>query len=637
MWKLARVQVTGVRRAVEVEFDVNAPLVILTGPAGAGKTSTLVGLGWGLAGEARTDRGKLNQDQIRNYAFNGIAELALFDGTGQTLEIMRTLTPSAHKLYIDGAEFSVGRGGEELERRLGVSPDQLSYLTSAARLVDLSGLEQASLLCGLMGLEIDLAWLHEQVGADLMGALPKAAQTRGGWPMLEDTLAMAEKDRLRLGREAKAAQADADGQAAVVQEALKAARVPDAQMLENRRQIGEQQIAELRKRLQGFRTALQRQCDYDAALQDARSKLVRAEALVVDMRKQINNANAIRDERAQQREAVQQMLSAEWAQHAEAEAAANEASAAFNVAVARCHDWPEVDDLQGGECPTCKRALTGDDLKTITDEREKREAEAESLKREVQAARAKVQMHTDTIAQMEHELANLPEIAADADLQAKLQGAVQMSDAASNEIDKLDAMGRPSAPTPQEVDAAEAKAQELAGTMAEIDRAAIAGQDLESLQKKARTAAARYAQANKLVDRLREIVKEVAGQAIDPVIARCNDMLAPRLTLAYADEEGLVATYGEVQMPVAELSTGERLEVGVALQASIAVALGVGVCLVDDASVWDPETADAMYHHMALQATENDLTWIVATAQKPVLWTDGNMDIVEIDGGYSKE
>jgi len=110
-------------------------------------------------------------------------------------------------------------------------------------------------------------------------------------------------------------------------------------------------------------------------------------------------------------------------------------------------------------------------------------------------------------------------------------------------------------------------------------------------------------------------------------------MLAGRLILGYDNGAGICAEYGEIKRPVRELSTGERLMVGVTLQASVAIALGVGVALVDEASGWDPETAAHMLEEMVKIGREQYITWLVASAQ-PVPEVPG-VQVVDVRGGYS--
>ena len=147
----------------------------------------------------------------------------------------------------------------------------------------------------------------------------------------------------------------------------------------------------------------------------------------------------------------------------------------------------------------------------------------------------------------------------------------------------------------------------------------------------AEEAAEVYANRQALVERLREIIAEVAHATVSPLIENANKMLDGRLELGFEADRGLVAVYGDWTCPVQDLSTGERLLVGVTLQATIAEHLGVGLAIVDDASGWDVDTARMAYRMMA---DHEDVTWLVASAQP--LPKGVAAQVVEIEGGYSQ-
>ena len=638
MVTLEKVHVSGVRRCVQAHFEVEQPVVVLHGETGAGKTSCLIGIGWGLSGEARTEQGKLSQDQIRNADYNAIAALDLIDEEGEVLRLMRTLTPTRHDLFLDDQKFAtIGAATTSLEVRLGgVTVDQLGYLTSAHRLVEMSGLEQADLICGLLGPEINAAWLNEKVGPDLVGALPKAMRGReSGWPMLEDALQNAEGQRKDIGREGKEAAAAEQRQKAVVAEMCKQARCPGPEMLNATLEQHKQKAARLAARQSALEEARNAASAYAREVAEAGQALALAEVQVQAVKAGIAEANTVRAEREAERMAAHEALLVARNVSDDKHAAWQEARGARDRAVAVADALHEtLDGLEDAEkCPLCTSKITEEtraQLDETLDTADQARQDAVNAEDVAGAEYEGAKKHEET---MLNALADLHEIPADSELQAELQAAVQASDAASAQIEALEGQKPMPAPTPQEVEANTLHLAEAQAHLAGAQRAQEARVTHEKALAEASRLDAQYRQAGALVDRLRELVQEVAGQAIGPVLAQANEMLAPRLVLSYAEGDGVVAAYGETLRPIAELSTGERLEVGVALQASVAVALGVGVCLVDDASVWDPVTAREMYGQMVSVGETLGLTWIVATAQEPP--TVEGLQVVTIDGGYS--
>lgn len=638
MWRLTKAQVTGVRRAIDVQFEVAAPVVALHGATGAGKTSTLVGIGWGLAGEAVTDRGRLSQEQIRNTLHNAVVDLALVNDEGEVLTVMRTLTHGGgHGLFVDGQQYvNLGKASEALEGRLGVKLDQLGYLTSAHRLVELSGLEQAALLLGLMGPEITLESLDAMLGPD--GAEWSAAGETEGWPLLQAALRYAETNRTEQGREAKRLRSDAEKAQAVAMERCREARVPGPPQIAGKlTQVGDH-LARLEARLAAQAKALEAQGDYDRALSAQQAAQARAEVEVVAAKRAVAEADALREAREQQRaEAEEVFATAYGAYQAAREANASANNHAQAMEVVRDVLSRDFAQLEGAEkCHTCLRELTDEcrgEVNKVLADAEKDATDARANAEKTRATFLDAQRRCEAAGEA---LEALPPIAPADALQAVLDAAVAASDAAGAAIEQLTAQGRPEAPTPQEVEAAQVRLEDLATQRALLENAQVAAERAQASAAQANEASHLYDRYGALVTRLREIVREVAAQAIGPVLETSNAMLAPRLRLGYDPEQGIVAVYGEEEtLPIAELSTGERLEVGVSLQASIARALGVGICLVDDASVWDRETAFEMAHMMALLGCEHNLTWVVASAQEPDHWTDGNLQVVEIDGGYA--
>ena len=232
-------------------------------------------------------------------------------------------------------------------------------------------------------------------------------------------------------------------------------------------------------------------------------------------------------------------------------------------------------------------------------------------------------------------------------LDANFKAAVDESDAALKALEHLRAETPPAAPNPEAIDAANQAMQEAEGRLGALEAAAIAGQVYDRSRAKVEKEQARYADMGTLVDRLRELVREVADEAIKPVLERSNAMLGGRLTLGYSSEDGIRAEYGDDEArPVCELSTGERFMVGVTLQASIAVELGIGMALVDDASVWDPDTQRWMLEAMVAIGREHEVTWVVVSAQPaptverivdgvPVKMPIDGVLVVPLEGGYN--
>lgn len=638
MYRLLAAKVLGVRRAVDVQFDVEAPVVVLHGPTGAGKSSALAGMAFALSGTAQTERGRLKLEEIRHYDYNTVAEMLLEDDDGVSLLIMRTLTPSKHDLYVDDLKFSsVKKATAALEERLGVPTDQLAYLTSAHRLVDMDPLAQSELILGLLGVGATPEWLVEQAreNADLLLA-PNPGR-EAGWPLIQDALEAAENKRLLVGREAKALREEAGKAEAIARDACRDAKVPSPDQAEGKSAQVAERLVEIEQQLSGYRTALQAHQQRRAALAQAQQELARAEAAVVATRTAMKEAEAQRAEREAERAAVQKKRDEAAVAKARAweewqnQRTARDAAASVKDAMHKALDG--LGDVE--TCSLCGQKITADRRKQIDETL----ADIDASYNAAVEAEAEAEAAFEAASKADRDAAialdAVPPIPPAEALQARFDDAVAASDAANERIEALQSSPLPEAPTPQQVEVAEAKVIELREQFAAVNKAAEAGAKAKKLAQEANAKSVRYDRYNLLVERLRTVAREAARGAAEPLLELTKRLLPPNISLDYSPEEGLVARYGERLMPVAQLSTGERLLVGTAMQAAIALKLGIGVCLVDDASVLDPETGANHLERMVEIGREHEITWIVATAQ-PVTVCEG-VQLINIDGGYAQD
>lgn len=638
MLRLTAAKVLGVRRAVDVQFDVGEPVVVLHGPTGAGKSSALIGMAFALSGTAQTERGKLRLDEVRHYDYNTVAEMLLEDDDGLELHIMRTLTPSKHDLYVDGQKFStVGKANTALEERLGVPTDQLAYLTSAHRLVDMDPLAQSELILGLLGVGATPEWLVEQARENAELLLAPNPGREAGWPLIQDALEAAENKRLLVGREAKALREEAGKAEAIARDACRDAKVPSPDQAEGKSAQIAERLPEIEGQLAGYKSALVAHQERRAALAQAQQELARAEAAVVATRTAMKEADEQRAAREAERAEAQHRLDSIVNLFPGLDDCVAEASADWNrrhsVRLALEETLGAVEASE--DCPTCGQKITKDRKQQITETLEQARDDDAATKKHYDTERASQQERDKLIAEAKADLAALPEIPPAEALQARFDDAVKASDAANARIEALQSSPLPEAPTPQQVEAAEKRVLELREQLAAVHKAAEAGAKAKQMAQEANARGVRYDRYNLLVTRLREVAQEAAQTAAEPLLALTKRLLPPQICLDYSPEDGLAARYGERLMPVAQLSTGERLLVGTAMQAAIALALGIGVCLVDDASVLDPETGANHLERMVEIGREHEITWIVATAQ-PVTVCEG-VQIISIDGGYAQD
>lgn len=649
MKRLVSVEVEGVRRAIEVKFEVGSPVVVLQGPNGSGKSSVLDAIEWGLSGQNRDEFGKTrNKDQIRNPNFNAWVDLVFIDEeAGEEVLIHRELTAAGtHSLTVNGSSFtSLGDANAYLEDILGCSLDQLGYLTSASRLVQMSGLDQADLICGLMG--ADMTWADLEARCEGVPEPPVPADTDlTGWPLIQEALKQAEQKRLEQGREAKALEGKATELKGALGAACKEARIPGpdnidgaAKQLLDRKQRAEQHRDDVVDR-QAAAEAHQRK------LSEAQERLAVAQQRVSELREKREAADAVREEREAERAKLKQAVEEAEAGLADAQTARNEAKKALDAASEHMHSTRRTlrEKPTTYECPSCEAqvALIDGELvpeadipapEVTQEDVDAAETTFDEANAAFGAAEKVVHKWATKSVQAERALEDCPPVPAADELEAQFDEAVAEADRAHSAYEELQGADVPDKPTPQEVEAAEKALNDVLARQDGITRAISARKQYREAKEKAEAADAEYKRYDALVKRLREIVRETADEAIGPVIERSNTMLPPGLELDYDADAGIVAAYGEQQRPVSELSTGERLMVGATLQASVAIVLEVGVCLVDEASAWDPETLGWMLTQMAELGEEHAITWIVTTSQDvPCI---DEVQVEQMDGGYS--
>lgn len=642
-------RVIGVRRALDVQFAVDAskPVLVFHGPAGSGKSSALLGVGWGLAGEVRTlELGKLSKEQVGNPQVHSVVELSFCDpedpscGMEETpFRLMRTLTMGgAHDLIVNGQKFAkVTDANAALGRALGCSLEQLGYLTSAQALVGMDGLAQGSLICGLLGAEIDLEWLKGKLGAEAIVVWDWSRATAGltGFPMLEAARVAMEAARTEQSRTKKTAEAEATAAQQRVMELCREARIPGPGNVASEFAQAEAAATRAQTRLYALREAATKAQAYRVQLSSVQATLAQAEQRVAALKMQRAEADAVREEREAERAKLQEAFAA--AQAAEDET--RRAETAAYGACERAHDaqkvasatYARVMDVQ--VCPTCKQAIGEELVAQLHEARDEAMAAWKTAEETKNVRHEEHQQRVRERQEAEKALDECPAVPADTELEAQFKQATAASDEAYELLEKLQAQQVPQEPTAEAIQAAQAEAEGFVQRQATLDQVALAIEVQKQNDEFAREQSTLYDRHNQLVDRLRELVREVAAEAIDPVIERSNAMLAGRLILGYDNGAGICAEYDKIKRPVRELSTGERLMVGVTLQASVAIALGVGVALVDEASGWDPETAAHMLEEMVKIGREQYITWLVASAQ-PVPEVPG-VQVVDVRGGYS--
>ena len=681
MWSLRGADVVGVRRAVDVKIRTSpdTPVVVLFGPTGSGKSSTEIALAWLLAGEARTlELGRLNKDEIRNDLMNAVVDVQMVSEEGEVLEALRTLTMSgSHDLIVNGAKFkNLTSATDALEEALGCSTDQLGYLTSAQALVSLDGLEQAQLLLGLMGPEMTWADLEDRCAGVPEPPVP-ADTDLTGYPLIEAALSQAETKRTEAGREKRAAETAVETANGTLMGLCREARVPGPGNIAaalTQAQKGKQRDTERLEKLQKHVAAAEA---HSASLLEAQERLAVAEADVAALKAQRAEADEVREEREAERSALAEKL--EKARAAETVARKSLEGAKASLAdkreeLATAQDACDnarhaLDELRAQqadagvtyECPDCQAEVAfldgelvyaselpgnSDSVEQQVMEAEQAEAEANAAVEEAQKIvafyadeklaheRAARNGKSKAVRGLEAELAEKPALPPAEELERKYDAAKTEADAAYTKLEELRGKDVPTKPQPEALEATRKALEDGRAKLEALTRAQAAAEAHTAAQKTAEEKAHLYDRYNALVDRLREIIREVAEEAIKPVLERSNNMLAGRLTLGYSADAGIQAVYSEEEKrPVRELSTGERLMVGVTLQASVAVELGVGVCLVDDTSNWDLETQRVMHEEMVTVGREHGITWLCASTHEP-LDVDG-VTTLPLEGGYS--
>lgn len=645
-WVLTGFQVQGVRRAVEVSAVVQKPLVVLNGRSGAGKSSVLTGVAWALAGEVRTEEGKFTLEEIGSRAHPTIVQLGFVGPDGEGLAIER-LMGASQTIVVNGESGGVTAMTPKLEAALGVTCDQLSYLMSTNRLILMKPLEQAETLGGLVSpvFELEDIMPPEDVPAGVIATIREVAAgffgSKRPWPALEAAVTALEKKRTEASAERDGNDAHYEALASGMQARLREARVADISVLASVRATANANHQRALAHLEALNKQVWAREEHQAKKRDARAQLDAAEVAISEVKEKITRANSVRDEREAARAAVKhemaqvndnlELLRAEGDALVKAELAALAANDALHSTLSG------VAGEDVSDCPTCGQKITTDRRLQIDLSLADAQTKFEQARNATVEQAGRIKEAEEALQALEERLLTLPCVPDAADLEERLAAAARSSDRASEELEEL---AKTSPPDPVASEALEAAQRNVDENAARCDLLDGISGDVAAVERAfalAEGSRGRRAVLDAAVKHLRAEKQRLAGgEGLEAVLARVNDALRGRLTIDCDEKAGLVAVFGkpphEERFPANQLSRGERLEVGVALQGCIAQHLGVGVALVDDAGVWDPITAREMMEEMA---RFEGVTWLVGSAYPAELLPGDIAEIITVDGGYS--
>lgn len=623
------VQFGGIEKADLADL---AHVNILVGPTGAGKTSLLQAVEYSLTGEVVTPLARLTLAELRR-GDDAVVESHWSGG----LNVMRHLGPKAQSLFINGESSKrLADAEQKLYQLLGTDKDTLALLCRTHSFLSMKPLDQLQTLLGFgegeqAAREDMLAALEDDQRAVAEG-LNLVSDLSVGQQMIESALGAAEAKRTEGSRLKKNAQTAYDQ----AEEALKAAL--------NREEIG-------------FRDIDDRITRATQAVANANANLDRLVAAGAEYVKQqqaheaaweaVKEANLAVEEARGRRVEAEMEYDPDAYQTAlkRAQEATHSAERAEQVhkglweTLARLQGKRELlgdpEDLVAEEpCPTCRRPITQQSVdqmrvditmldKQIAEVSDKESAQAQTVRNKCSVGRELVAT-AESLAPPNFEAldAEINRLVARADsLEAKREGIQE---------------GFTAIPQPNDEELAKLNetaqaAENLLATYNKLDELREEWTYAKSAKLDAEAA---WANLDAIVKRWRKWVQERGGEE-GQGLADELAALSPSLPLLL-DADGLWSPRAtgleETNLALHRLSTGERTLVGAAIQTVFATKTGVGVVLVDDASVWDDARASAWLEQAAEIAREQDVTLLLATTHWSGAVPDGARLISVLDG-----
>lgn len=664
MWRPTGLECTDFRGVIELEHDFQEPITMLVGPAGAGKTSVIQAIEWGLTGAVRHPTGSKDQAQAYYRPESGLSPhvaLAFQASTddGPNLALRRDLDRT-HRLLVDAAEDgSLNDTQDRLEMRLDATPAQVRTLLHAKEFVTgQSPLEQAGYLLSLAGIDADRD--------DLYAMLPKGKRRRelaeealdrlpeeDGWPLLEAALAEAETRRKVAGRAVKDARKETENAQVLLEHVLD--NTLQCNSPEEARELaktleGEQSV--LRERIEGMDATLRQSETLSGMCHSLEGRIEGYTTSLTETQEELDALGGKRAEAAKRIGEVEKLVEDQRGWLAASEARIPVSRTALQAAQAQVELYDaRIEALTksagGTECPTCGTALAENTRQGLSGEarrlRKEVKDEARTLKEEITEVQGEVKAFQEAIKEGKRELHTLRSLPDPAVLTERLdstrgfkEGLEEELAARRGDIADLDAIA------PADLREQEAGLQALDARAASMRDIIAKGHTREEAAKAESQAVVDHGYWQATVEAWRGGVVELATETVAPILQRVNRLVADlRPWEVQWQPEGIIVDVsyeedGEVverQRNLASLSTGEQMLVGAAWQIAFAEALGIGLAVLDDASVLDPKALSKLVRAVDALVTDTDIRFLMATSHLPDPLPDTGVDIVPLYEG----
>ena len=586
-----------------LSFD---PLTIIKGHNAAGKTSLRHALEIALTGRAEfTDRaGRGLADAIRVGAKKAVVQVSI-DGLG---EITRTISPSSSSLQVDGWTGTSTAQQELLYERLGADADLLAALVNVSEFISLPPKEQKEMLLHLARPEISAGrlmaavndWAEEQGGGNLLDEL------RGLITIPEsvdpDWLDQAYKLIFEARKEAKK---ERDRLAGKLQGMASVSQPGDLPPLD--------QLEELEKQIAALEVEREKLAEKVAAAQAAESRRESLAKREQDIRKDIEvlmrfleGAEKNPDELRASRKILDARLDEAFADLSKAQGELR----ALDASIPPLKNW-------SGECPlgpsiiSC--TMTDADRKTLLKDlnaRRKKAAEAEKKALETAVAiedeKESLEDRIETAEQMKRNAERLEGLEKELEsIQAELATLPEAVglDLVREEIASLDERIRNGHELSAKMRMAAEAEDRLRTTQQEAEEAADRADRLELLA----TLFGPHGLKAKLLSTAMRSIIERAVENLSLITGGLYELDAQ------VDPDFHLLVNG---LELRQLSTSERMRVGIACSEALAHASGLRLLVIDDVEVLDVGNRGLLTSWLMERMTDHDTIIVLSTAEE---------------------
>lgn len=639
--KLQRLAVKDFLGLTEADIDLGRPVNLIIGRNGAGKSSVRDAILYALTGRCRsTDAGGRGADSLIRRGATGCsvrleydANLASGDLQGMVIERGR-----------NGAGPTGVKGlCPDLAER-GLSADLVEALLDMPHLLRLSAKERSAILSQVISPAVSLEDVQRHATAmrlsdDAIGSLLVGLRRVSPGPYGPAELAQAYKLCYEARTKRKRDLADVEGKLQAMPAASGGPLWADT--VRQRLQLIEADEADLREKIGALR---QQQAEWNRAQarrQDLERQVAELESRSRQPQQALPMGPSVEDLTAQVAEFRENYRAASTLEDREREkrvSAESKASAAEGL----------VRQARSGDT-SCPAHVTTDPCPVLEQRVEERKAQVPQLEADARrtAAAVKRARTGEIAAAAEADKARIVVEHLEAELAAAREGAARNQGSAEASLDALQAeLDRIEADYSIESDEVTCAELHTSGKILSdiAAKKALAQEELRGIEAAARSAEERkkleaeVAAARKVVATLEELVPaleprglpaRILAERIGPFEARINEQLATitggEYRVAIRAERGVdVDVFRDgsgLALPCENLSTSERMRLGVALAAGISVLSGLRILVIDEAELLDVGNRGLLMRGVMELAGEIETTLILATCDRPTAAT----------------